>query len=86
MASIETEVMRELFEPMVSDSVASAKTPIGRIAIKKLWQACKDLTVRDRRLPTDTSINHEYPIPEPEAIDIAAKSSHRHSLAPDVVT
>ena len=65
---------------MIASEVASAKTPMGKISMKKLWEACRDLRVESRKAKTDTSIVTEAPIPLADDADIVKKWKDKHDV------
>ena len=73
LATEEKDVIPEIIAPMIASEVASAKTPMGKISVKKLWEACRDRRLESRRGKTDTSILTEAPVPLADDADIVNK-------------
>ena len=51
MASNEAETKVNIIDVLVAAEVVSSKTPIGEIALKKFWVACREHYEDDRRPP-----------------------------------
>ena len=73
------ECKEDIVAPMVQGNVASAKTMIGTVQIKKLWLACWQ-AMEASDAPRAPELATDAPIPQPEEMQISKAWLARHGM------